>query len=175
MNLFSSSRASLAVQMLASSLHEVQARVFEKRDGDAGIFSVVATISKSIPRRSGFPHHNGKKNEHTEIFKVTQPVQNYFYSSGMFGRRNGLKLDPGILVDFYTYAVNQPWKLEKNLGKISGMLIKYHSSHQQLVKALCQKYNTEAYFIQLVENHNRGAWCPGTAMRQGSSGHISWY
>lgn len=28
-------------------------------------------------------------------------------------------------------------------------------SHQDLVKALCEKYKTEEFFVQLVENHHR--------------------
>merc|ERR1711939_557341 len=87
-------------------------------------------------------------------FEVLQPVHKNFYSSGIFGRRNGLKLDPGIMVEFYTNAINQPHKLEHNLAKIERMLIKYENNHQDLVQALCEKYNTEAFFVQLVKSEH---------------------
>jgi len=84
--------------------------------------------------------------------ELLQPVHKNFYSSGIFGRRSGVKVDAGIMVDFYTNAINQPHKLEHNLAKIEAMLIKYESNHQDLVKALCEKYNTEAFFMQLAKS-----------------------
>jgi hypothetical protein len=80
------------------------------------------------------PGTRGGGNNNSNVAIDRAAPWKHFYKEGMLtGNKDGMKLTRRHMVDYYTNAVNQPWKLDKNLSKIPGLISKYEVSHQRRV------------------------------------------
>lgn len=70
--------------------------------------------------------------------------QHYMLRGPGFGHPFGRQVTEELLTKFYTTAINEPHKLQRNLSKVPNLLALFQDNHQALVFKLVEKYDAAA-------------------------------